>query len=88
MGNQTRAEWGIYPALDGWVGNLRVAAPVRNLFDAIGDPELTDGPFVDSLYPLEHPEELSAKLYLFTLSHACDELMDIARTRKVPSVWH
>ena len=44
MGNQTRAEWGIYPLLDGWVGIFALQRQVRNLFDAIGDPELTDGP--------------------------------------------
>jgi crotonobetainyl-CoA:carnitine CoA-transferase CaiB-like acyl-CoA transferase len=84
MGNQTRAEWGIYPSLDGWVGLFALQRQVRNLFEAVGDPELTDGPFVDSMYRLEHPEELAAKLYQFTLSHTCDELMDIARKRKVP----
>ena len=27
MGNQSRAEWGIYPCADGYAGSLRAAAP-------------------------------------------------------------
>jgi CoA:oxalate CoA-transferase len=84
MGNQTRAEWGIYPATDGWIGIFALQRQARALFDAIGDPELTDGPFLDSMYRLEHPEELATKLYEFTLSHTTNELMAIGREKKVP----
>jgi CoA:oxalate CoA-transferase len=84
MGNQTRAEWGIYPSADGWVGIFALQRQVRNLFDAMGDPELIDGPFVDPMYRLEHLEELAPKIYEFTLGHTTAELMKIGRDRKVP----
>lgn len=84
MGNQTRAEWGIYPCLDGWIGIFALQRQVRALFEAMGDPELLTGPFLDSAYRLEHPEELAARIYVFTLAHTKAELMAIGRARLVP----
>ena len=84
MGNHTRAEWGIYPCLDGYVGMFALQRQAKALFEAVGDPELYDGPYLDPLYRLEHVEELAAKLYVWTLSHTKDELMAIGRRHKVP----
>jgi len=84
MGNQTRAEWGIYPCVDGYAGIFTLQRQVPNLFRAMDDPELTDGPYLDSTYRLEHPEELAAKIYVFTLQHTMAEMIDIGRTFKVP----
>jgi crotonobetainyl-CoA:carnitine CoA-transferase CaiB-like acyl-CoA transferase len=84
MGNQTRAEWGIYPCIDGWAGMFALQRQVRNLFEAVGDPELLDGPFLDPMYRLEHPEELAAKLFVFTLAHTMDEMLALGRQYKVP----
>jgi crotonobetainyl-CoA:carnitine CoA-transferase CaiB-like acyl-CoA transferase len=57
---------------------------VRNLFEAMDDPELYDGPFMDPLYRLEHHEELLAKMYVFTADKTKDELISIGRQHKVP----
>ena len=84
MGNQTRAEWGIYPCQDGWVGIFALQRQVRALFEAMGDPELIDGPFLDSIYRLEHPDELAARIYVFTLGYTMAELLALGRERKVP----
>ena len=84
LGNQTRAEWGIYPCVDGYAGIFTLQRQVPNLFRAMDDPELTDGPYLDSTYRLEHPEELAAKIYVFTLQHTMAEMIDIGRTFKVP----
>jgi crotonobetainyl-CoA:carnitine CoA-transferase CaiB-like acyl-CoA transferase len=84
MGNQTRSEWGIYPCVDGYTGIFTLQRQVPNLFRAMDDPELTDGPYLDPTYRLEHPEELAAKLYVFTMQHTMAEMMDIGRRFKVP----
>ena len=84
MGNQTRAEWGIYPCVDGYVGIFTLQRQVPNLFKAMGDPELIDGPMLDPMYRIEHLEELAAKIYPFTLQHTMAEMIDIGRTYKVP----
>jgi crotonobetainyl-CoA:carnitine CoA-transferase CaiB-like acyl-CoA transferase len=84
MGNQTRSEWGIYPCADGYAGVFTLQRQVPNLFRAMDDPELTDGPFLDPTYRLEHPEELAAKLYVFMAQHTMAEMMEIGRTFKIP----
>jgi crotonobetainyl-CoA:carnitine CoA-transferase CaiB-like acyl-CoA transferase len=84
MGNHTRAEWGIYPCLDGYFGVFCLQRQIRALFEAVGDPELYDGPFLDSTYRLEHVEELNAKLYVWGLSKTQEELMAIGREHKIP----
>jgi crotonobetainyl-CoA:carnitine CoA-transferase CaiB-like acyl-CoA transferase len=84
MGNHTRAEWGIYPCVDGYFGVFALQRQIQALFEAVGDPELTDGPFLDPIYRLEHVEELNAKLFEFGLSKTQQELMAVGRERKVP----
>jgi crotonobetainyl-CoA:carnitine CoA-transferase CaiB-like acyl-CoA transferase len=84
MGNQTRAEWGIYPCIDGWAGIFTLQRQVPALFRAMGDPELMDGPFLDSTYRIEHLDELAAKIYVFTLGHTMAEMMAIGREFRVP----
>lgn len=84
MGNHTRAEWGIYPCGDGYTGMFALQRQVKSLFEAVGDPELVDGPFLDSLYRLEHVDELAAILYVFTLGHTKAEMMEIGRKHRVP----
>lgn len=84
LGNQTRAEWGIYPCADGYIGIFALQRQVPALFEAMGDPELRDGPFLDPIYRLDHLDELLAKMYMFTLGRTRDELMAIGREHKVP----
>jgi crotonobetainyl-CoA:carnitine CoA-transferase CaiB-like acyl-CoA transferase len=84
LGNRTRSEWGIYPCVDGYVGFFALQRQVKALFDAVGDPELVDGPFLDPMYRLEQAPELEAKLYVFAASHTMAEHLDIARQFKVP----
>ena len=84
MGNQTRSEWGIYPCIDGYAGVFTLQRQVPNLFKAMDDPELIDGPYLDPTYRLEHPEELAAKLYVFMAQHTMAEMMDIGRKYKIP----
>jgi crotonobetainyl-CoA:carnitine CoA-transferase CaiB-like acyl-CoA transferase len=83
-GNQTRAEWGIFPCADGYIGFFALQRQIRNLFEAMDDPELYDGPFMDPMYRLEHHEELLAKMYVFTADKTKDQLIAIGRQHKVP----
>jgi crotonobetainyl-CoA:carnitine CoA-transferase CaiB-like acyl-CoA transferase len=84
LGNQTRAEWGVYPCADGYVGIFALQRQLPALLDAMNDPELADSHFLDSTYRLQHNEELAARIYLFTADKTRQELMDIARRHKVP----
>jgi crotonobetainyl-CoA:carnitine CoA-transferase CaiB-like acyl-CoA transferase len=84
MGNQTRAEWGIYPCLDGYAGLFALQRQIPGLFAAMGDPELLEGEWLDPIYRTQHAEELVAKMYLFTTDKTKDELLAIGRDQKVP----
>ncbi len=83
MGNQTRAEWGIYPCLDGYAGVFSLQRQIPALFNAMEDAELT-GDWLDPVYRAAHAEELVAKMYVFTTGKTMDELMAIGREQHVP----
>lgn len=85
MGNHVRAEWAIYPCMDGWAGMFALQRQVRGLFEAVGDPELLEDPkFMDPLWRIANPEELEAKMYVFTLDRTKQQLLDLGREKKVP----
>jgi crotonobetainyl-CoA:carnitine CoA-transferase CaiB-like acyl-CoA transferase len=84
LGNQTRAEWGIYPCIDGYVGIFALQRQIPALFEAMGDPELIGSPFLDPIYRLEHLDELLAKMYVFTSDKTQDELIGIGRKFNLP----
>ena len=84
LGNQTRAEWGIYPCLDGYAGMFALQRQVAGLFAAMDDPELLEGEWNDPVYRTQHAEELVAKMYVFTTGKTKDELLAIGRDKKVP----
>lgn len=84
MGNQTRAEWGIYPCLDGYAGLFALQRQIPALFDAMEDPELLEGEWLDPTYRAANTEELVAKMYVFTTGKTKAEMMDIGRTKHVP----
>jgi crotonobetainyl-CoA:carnitine CoA-transferase CaiB-like acyl-CoA transferase len=84
MGNQTRAEWGIYPCLDGYVGLFALQRQIPALFAAMDDPDLLEPQWLDPMYRTEHAEELVAKMFVFTTVRTKAELMAIGREQKVP----
>lgn len=85
LGNQTLAEWGVYPCADGWMGVFALQRQVKGLFDAMGVPErFTPDTFADPLYRRTHVEELTVMLYEFALAHTMDELLALGRRHKVP----
>jgi CoA:oxalate CoA-transferase len=85
LGNQTLAEWGIYPCIDGYVGVFTLQRQVKGLFDAMGKSELyTPDAFADPLYRRVHVEEMTVLMYEFTLQYTMQELLDLGRQWKVP----
>jgi crotonobetainyl-CoA:carnitine CoA-transferase CaiB-like acyl-CoA transferase len=48
------------------------------------NPELVDDQWLDPMYRIEHLDELAAHIYVFTLQHTKEELLDIGLRRKVP----
>jgi len=84
LGNRTLAEWGVYPCADGYVGIFALQRQLPALLEAMNDPELGDAHYLDRIYRIEHNEELSARIYLFTADKTREQLMDIARRYKVP----
>jgi crotonobetainyl-CoA:carnitine CoA-transferase CaiB-like acyl-CoA transferase len=84
MGNQTRAEWGVYPCVDGYVGLFALQRQIPALFAAMDDPELLEPQWLDPIYRTEHAEELVAKMFVFTTARTKAELLAIGRDKKVP----
>jgi crotonobetainyl-CoA:carnitine CoA-transferase CaiB-like acyl-CoA transferase len=84
MGNQTRAEWGIYPCLDGYAGLFALQRQTPALLAATEDPELLEPQWLDPVYRTQHAEELVAKMYVFTTGKTKDEMLAIGRDKKVP----
>jgi crotonobetainyl-CoA:carnitine CoA-transferase CaiB-like acyl-CoA transferase len=84
MGNQTRAEWGIYPCADGYAGVFALQRQTPALLDAMDDPELLEGEWLDPMYRTAHAEELVAKMFVFTTTRTKAELLAIGRDKHVP----
>jgi crotonobetainyl-CoA:carnitine CoA-transferase CaiB-like acyl-CoA transferase len=84
MGNQTRAEWGIYPCADGYAGLFALQRQVAGLFAAMEDPSLLEDGYLDPTFRAEHAEDLVAKMYVFTTGRTRAELLAIGREQRVP----
>jgi crotonobetainyl-CoA:carnitine CoA-transferase CaiB-like acyl-CoA transferase len=81
MGNQTRAEWGIYPCRDGYVGVFALQRQIPALLDAMG---VTEPAYLDPMFRTEHTEELVAEFFVFTTGRTKAELLEIGRKHRVP----
>lgn len=84
MGNQTRAEWGIYPCLDGYAGLFALQRQVSALFAAMEDPDLQAPEWNDPVYRAANNEELVAKMFVFTTGRSKQDLLAIGREKHVP----
>lgn len=84
LGNQTVAEWGIYPCADGYAGVFTLQRQVPALFEALDDPTLVEEGFLDPMHRMTHHEELAARLYVFMAGHTKQELLAIGAKHKVP----
>ena len=81
-GNTPRAEWGVYPAADGWAGVCCLGRQLGALFDVIGvEPEER---FVDPVQRLENKDELMAHVMLFTIERTKEELLAVGVANKLP----
>jgi crotonobetainyl-CoA:carnitine CoA-transferase CaiB-like acyl-CoA transferase len=81
-GNTPRAEWGVYPAADGWAGVCCLGRQLAALFDVIGiEPEQR---FVDPVQRLENKDELMAHVMLFTIERTKEELLAAGVANKLP----
>ena len=86
LGNHTRGQWGVYPALDGWAGAFCLERQIPALFKLLGDPELAEPRFADPLLRLvpENDEQLTLKMYLWFMDKTKDELLALGLANKVP----
>lgn len=84
FGNYHRAVWAIYPCADGYAGVHCLERQVHNLFRVIGEEALSEERFVDPLQRAQNDEELSAYVISFMVDHTGDELLEIARSNKIP----
>lgn len=81
-GNTPRAEWGVYPAADGWAGVCCLGRQLGPLFEVIGvEPEER---FVDPVQRLENKDELMAHVMVFTIERTKDELLAVGVANKLP----
>ncbi|MDQ1425712.1 MAG: hypothetical protein QOD72_3210, partial [Acidimicrobiaceae bacterium] len=86
LGNHTRAQWAVYPCLDGWAGVFALERQIPNLFRLLDDPELADARFADPLQRLDPlvEEELTVKVYVWLMDKTKEELLAAGLANKVP----
>jgi len=81
-GNTPRAEWGVYPAADGWAGVCCLGRQLPALFDVLAiEPEER---FVDPVQRLLHRDELMAHVMMFTIERTKEELVAVGAANKLP----
>ena len=86
LGNHTRAQWGVYPCLDGWAGVFCLERQVPALFRLLDDPELADARFTDPLLRMDPlvEEELTVKMYVWMMDKTKEQLLELGVSNKVP----
>jgi crotonobetainyl-CoA:carnitine CoA-transferase CaiB-like acyl-CoA transferase len=81
-GNTPRAEWGVYPAADGWAGVCCLGRQLPALLDQLG---LEHEPrFLDPVQRMEHRDELMAHVLVFMVERTKDELVALGPASKLP----
>ncbi len=81
-GNTPRAEWGVYPAADGWAGVCCLGRQLPALFEQL---DLEYEPrFQDPLQRAEHGDELMAHVLVFMIERTKDELVALGPAHKLP----
>lgn len=81
-GNTPRAEWGVYPAADGWAGVCCLGRQLPALLDQLGlEPEPR---FLDPVQRAEHRDELMAHVLTFMVERTKDELVALGPPSKLP----
>ena len=81
-GNTPRAEWGVYPAADGWAGVCCLGRQLPGLFEAIGiEPEER---FMDPIQRTANNDELMTHVMLFTIERTKEELLAAGVAHKLP----
>lgn len=81
-GNTPRAEWGVYPAADGWAGVCCLGRQLPALFEQL---ELEYEPrFQDPAQRMEHRDELMAHVLVFMVERSKDELVTLGSRNKLP----
>ncbi|MCP5025242.1 MAG: hypothetical protein GY929_03060 [Actinomycetia bacterium] len=83
MGNSVRAEWGVYPVVDGYAGVCCLGRQIPALL-ALLDHEDLDDRFLDTLFRREHNDELLAHLLGFMAGHTKDELVALSPSHRIP----
>ena len=81
-GNTPRAEWGVYPAADGWAGVCCLGRQLPGLFEAVGiEPEER---FIDPVQRTANNDELMTHVMLFTIERTKEELLATGVAHKLP----
>ena len=84
MGNSVRAQWGVYPVVDGYAGVCCLERQMPALFDLLDVPELDDERFRDPVQRIESNDELLAHVLVFMSGHTKDELVALSPVHRIP----
>jgi crotonobetainyl-CoA:carnitine CoA-transferase CaiB-like acyl-CoA transferase len=84
MGNSVRAQWGVYPVVDGYAGVCCLERQMPALFDLLDVPDLADERFRDPVRRIEHNDELLAHILVFMSGHTKDELVALSPVHRIP----
>jgi len=81
-GNTPRAEWGVYPAADGWAGVCCLGRQLPGLLDQLGLEQ--EQRWLDPLQRMELKDELMAHVLVFMVERTKDELVTLGAQHKLP----
>jgi crotonobetainyl-CoA:carnitine CoA-transferase CaiB-like acyl-CoA transferase len=81
-GNMFRAEWAVYPVMDGWAALCCLGRQVPTLLNVIGvEPETK---FLDPVQRGDYNDELFVHVLQFMVAHTKDELTALSPVHKLP----
>jgi crotonobetainyl-CoA:carnitine CoA-transferase CaiB-like acyl-CoA transferase len=81
-GNTPRAEWGVYPAADGWAGVCCLGRQLPALLDLLGLEH--EERFMDPVQRMENKDELMTHVMLLTIERTKEELIALGAANKLP----
>jgi len=83
-GNTARANWGIHPCADGYVGLAGMPRQSHSIYDCIEHPELKDDPLFQNGWSPEANDVLQVLVPEWTMQHTAKEIFELAVRYRTP----
>ena len=83
-GNTGRANWGIHPCADGYIGLAGMPRQSHSVYDCIEHPELKEDPLFNNGWSPEANEVLQVLVPEWTMRHTASEIFELAVRYRTP----